>query len=178
MTAIPDEAKVELDQYFEEGIHEVKIQGITLEDEGTERFEVGVKGKNGEQATVRMYLTEKAMKYTIDNLRKIVVHNTPDKLKKDAARDEVNACKTTEELLGLLQKKLENADCWYSKFKNGQQYQAVDKDGTEVTRDSYDTRLSSFEPTPPKNVVTAQKAAAVVGGGEITKDNLGEFPFK
>jgi hypothetical protein len=170
MTAIPDEAKEEIGQYFNEGIHKVKITGVVHQDMGDKEYlEVGISGDGGETGEVRMYLTEKALKYTINTIRTIFVHNQSTEANKTAVRNAVNACRTTEEFAKLCQK-LEGKECWYSKFKTGSTYQNAQGE----TKDSYSNNLFGYEPKPPKNVQTAQKAADTMGGGEIT---IEEFPF-
>jgi hypothetical protein len=168
MTAIPEEAKQEIGIYFEEGIHKVKISGTALECPADKEYlEVSIEGENGESTEVRLYLTEKAMKFSINTIRSIFVHNTEES-KKELVRDAVNACKTTEELAILCQK-LDGMECWYSKYKSGTTY----TNASGEVKNSYNNNLFAYEPKPPKN--NTQTVKSIVGGQEITSGE--EYPF-
>lgn len=171
MTTIKDEDKEEIGLYFKEGIHKVIVTGVVHQDMGDKEYlEVGIKGEGGETGEVRMYLTEKALKYTINTIRAIFVHNVSE-ADKQAARDAVNACKTTEEFAKLCET-LDGKECWYSKSKTGTQYTNAQGE----LKDSYSNNLFGYEPKPSRQEQVAQKVKDFMGG-EVTKDNLEEFPF-
>lgn len=173
MANIPDEAKQELDMYFDEGIHEVIVQGVVLNTDNPEKeyLEVGVIGSEGQSADVRMYLSEKAMRYSIDTIRKIMVHNVAED-KKEAVRKAIDACKTTEELTKLAQK-LEGMSCWYSKFKTGTTY----TNSQGEVKNSYSNNLFGYEPKPPKHIQQAQAVQDLMSSDAQKPFDPNDFPF-
>lgn len=172
MVKIPAEAKEEITytEYLPEGIHEVKVVSITPEVNANDKeyFEFTVENEEGAIGTAKLYMSEKAIKYSVNTIRGIFVHNTVEK-NKDAIRDRVNACETTEELLKLSQS-LIGKQCWYSKFPNGQTYT---NQAGEV-RNSFDTNISHFEPKAPAPKSREDEVNELLGGD---KADTSEVPF-
>lgn len=165
-----DKEEVTYTQYLPEGIHEVKITGITQETNanGKEYFEFEVADEDGQVGNARLYMSEKAMKYSISTIRGIFVHNTVEK-NRDAVRKQVDLCEDTDELFKLSQALVKRqAKAWYSKHQNGQTY--VNNKGE--TRNSYDVNISHFEPKPPKQMT----ADELIAKSEPI-DDLDDIPF-
>lgn len=127
------------------GVHKVQIAAVGLgtTDSDKEYVEIEVVGENGEEDTARVWFTsDKAANYSFNVLRQIYVHNAPEE-KKDAARDTMDACKSTEELVDRLQEKLLGGECWFSKYPDpSRTYQAAD--GT--TKQSINKNVYGYQP--------------------------------
>lgn len=126
------------------GVHKVQISAIGLEEKGgKECVEVSVVGDNGEEDTAAVWFsTDKAANYSFNVLRQIYVHNAPED-KKDAARDAMDACKDTTELVDKLQAKLIGGECWFTKYPDPTRtYQA--QDGS--IRQSVNKNIYGYEP--------------------------------
>ena len=172
MVKIPAEAKEEITytEYLPEGIHEVKVVSITSEVNANDKeyFEFTVENEDGAVGTARLYMSEKAMKWSVNTIRGIFVHNTVEK-NKDAIRDKVNSCETTEELFEMSQS-LIGKQCWYSRFPNGQTYRTQ----AGELRNSFDTNISHFEPKAPAPKSREAQVDELLGG-EVVDASDGPF---
>lgn len=155
-------------QYFGAGVHEATITAVLAEksNSGTPYLEFAV-AKGEAEGSAKLYLSEGALKYTIDRIRKIAVHNT-DEDKKDATRELFNSIKNAADLYSIA-KKLEGKQCWYTVKKTDETY--VNKDGDVKYR--YETNIWGYEPTL-KEKETSEPTAEDIDGEEI---NLDEIPF-
>lgn len=141
------DAKQSLGLYFGEGVHKVKIIGVIQDknDNGSEYFEFGLEGENGEEGTARIYWTEKAQKYSFNAVRDIFVHNTKE-ANKDMIRAKVDATKDTDELFKLVDANLIDKEAWFKVEKAGTTY--VNNNGE--TKNSYNRNLYGYEPAMKK----------------------------
>jgi len=143
-----DDTKKPIGQYFGEGVHKVKIQGVvadTSPNSGSEYFEFGLLGENGEEGNARVYWTEKSQPYSFNTIRDIFVHNTKEE-NKDKVRDMVNATSNTDELLKLCQDSLEGKEAWLKVEKSGTTY----VNGAGETKESYNRNIYGYEPRMTK----------------------------
>ena len=167
MANFNDDTKKELNQYFGEGVHKVKIlavdQGKT--DDGKEYFEFKLEGENGEDGNARIYWTEKAQQFSFNTVRGIFVHNTIEK-NKDAIRKEVDATTNTDELFKLCQA-LKGKEAWYVVQKTDRTY--TNSDGE--TKFSYNRNLYGYE-----YVIKKTAAQDIMGDG--TPVDASEVPFE
>lgn len=182
MADFNDDDKKEIAQgaagFYEEGVYPVQIVDVTggETDKGSEFFEFEVVGAEGQEGKVRIYFTEKAKPYSFNTVRNIFVHNTVEK-NRDKVREQVDACKNTDELLKLCEA-LRGKDCWVLVQYTGDTYTnpSSGKSYKNVNRNLYGYE-PKFTPTPEAKTVSSVKQD-VGGGEEITTDNVNEvFPF-
>lgn len=162
--------------FFEEGVHKVKIEGAVVDklDDGREYIDVGIKGEGGEEAEVRLWLhTEGAAKFTIRTLQAIMVHNAKTEADKDKIRTYFIG-DFDDKKIAAVASKLDDKECWYSNFKNlDRPYTAAD--GT--TKYSYDRNITGYEPAP-KEKTPESVVMDTMGGGEKVEESADEpFPF-
>jgi hypothetical protein len=167
------------------GRHKVKIgfieQGFTNDDpeNGKEFVEVTVLGPNDEEDTARVWFTtDKAANYSFNVLRQIYVHNAPED-KKDAARDTIDAVKTTEELVEKLSEKLLGGECWFTKYPDPTRtYTAAD--GT--TRQSVNKNIYGYEPKERPDLIPQDGQTTIdqifPGATNVSDDAAGGIPKK
>lgn len=154
MADFNDEHKEEQGKYFDIGIHEVVITDVTggTNDNDKEYIEFTVEGagKDAKEGKARMWFTtDKAIKYTFNNIRGIFVHNAPED-KKEKAREIVNKTKNSEELVALCKKALVAKLAWYQVEQSDYTY--VNQAGE--TKNGYNRNITGYEPTPkPKTAV-------------------------
>jgi hypothetical protein len=104
--------------YFNYGVHKVHLGAIENgeTEAGKEYIELTLLGDNEEEDTARVWFTtDKAANYSFNVLKQIAVHNAPEK-SKDAARDAVDACQDTDELVKLFNEKVVGGECWLSVY--------------------------------------------------------------
>lgn len=170
MAKFTDEHKQEMGNYFNEGVHKVKITGVALgKTQGTEKefMEFDVQGEQGQEASVRIWFTtDKAIKYSFNVVKSIFTHNAPE-AKKDDARAFVDKIKDTEELEKACQA-LIGKEAWYSVFENPNR--TYEKDG--VTKNSFDRNISGWEPQVKKIEKTEPEPTVEGKNGE---EPFGDF---
>lgn len=166
-----DKEEITFTEWLPEGVHKVKIQSIEQKTNTNDKeyFEFTVADENDATGIHRLYMTEAAMKYSINTIRDIFVHNTVQK-NRDIIRDKVNKCEDTDELFKLSQS-LVGKECWYSRFANGQTYPG--SDGT--MRNSYDTKIAGYELKPPAEKSKEAQVNDLLGGAQEVDDN--DVPF-
>lgn len=168
------------------GVHKVQLalfeQGFTDDDpeNGKEFVEISVLGPNEEEDTARVWFTtDKAANYSFNVLRQIYVHNAPED-KKDAARDTIDAVKSTEELVAVLNEKLIGGEAWFTKYPDPTRtYQAADGS----TRQSINKNVYGYKPNlredlmPKDDQVTKSNVDKIFPGNEkVDGDAAGGIP--
>ena len=146
MADFNDDHKSETGNFFQEGVHKVKIAGVTGGEtpEGKEFIEFTVAGENGEEGNARMWFTtDKAIKFTFNTIRGIFTHNALEG-KKEAAKDMVNKVKNSDELVELCNKVLTGKEAWYQVEKTDRTYPAADGS----LKNSYNRNIYGYEPKP------------------------------
>lgn len=162
MAKFTDEHKEELkNNYFEEGVHKVKIQAVTLGKTSAPDFkeymQFDVVGEEGQEDQARIWFTtDKAINYSFNIVRGIFVHNAPES-KKESARKAVDAITDTQELEKAAQSLL-GKEAWFSVYKNPNRLYTA-KDGTQ--KPSIDRNITGYEPKarPIVAAPVAQSAA-------------------
>lgn len=154
--------------YLGIGVHEVFINSIELikANSGTLGLRFTVENADGKNDAT-FWLSEAALPYTIENVSRLVVHNTED-AKKDAARTFMSNITSAKELVDVAKEKLIDG-VGYLSVKASATQTYTDKDGN--VKPSLEKSLLAWRPkeTP------AQSAATVLGGGEPV--NPSELPF-
>lgn len=158
MAEINADHKLEMGNYFEEGIHKVKIAAINLgktQGEEKEFMEFDVLGENGEEASARIWFTtDKAIRYSFNVVKSIFLHNCSTEEKKEKMRKLLDGVTSTEQLAKVAQEALIGKEAFYSTFKSATRTY-VDADGE--TKASYDRNITGWEPqvkkiTPPETI--------------------------
>lgn len=138
------EEELEEQLFFREGVHEVMIGMAEFNETaaGDIYLHVAVAGKSGEESSARLYFTDKSTKYSIDTIRKILIHNAESDEKKAEIREYFNT--KVKCLLDLkpLARSLIGKQAWLKIEKSDRTY--VGEGGK--TRNSYDRDLYGFEP--------------------------------
>lgn len=158
------------------GVHDVTVTSVELVKAGTGTMGIqfNVENEDG-QGRVRMWLSEGALPYTIENVSRLMVHNA-DADKKDAARNFMSNIVSAKALFETLvetlkvrgEKKPFVAVLSIREAKDGSTY--TDKNGVE--RPSTESNLLSYRPkeTPVQSAVAAT-------GGELLAADGTELPF-
>ena len=105
--------------YFAFGVHKVQLGVAELDktDDDKEYAELTVIGSEGEEDKARVWFTTPgAIKYSFNVIRQIIVHNAKTDAAKEKARAAVDAVKTSEELIDLLNEKCLAGELWFSKL--------------------------------------------------------------
>lgn len=165
--------------YLGIGIHDVAVVSVELTkaSTGTLGIQFNVENEDG-QGRVKMWLSEAALPYTIENISRLVVHNA-DADKKEAARimmanivSAKDLYNTMQSILDTLAKKKTPFVAYLSirEAKDGSTY--LDKNGVE--RPSTESNLLSYRPKE-----TAVQSAVAATGGELVadKDTIDGLPF-
>lgn len=155
------------------GVHDVVVSSVELTKASTGTFglQFNVENEDG-QGRVKMWLSEAALPYTIENVSRLVVHNA-EADKKDAARNMMSNIISAKELfntvqaiLAELEKKKKPFTAYLSIRERADGSTYKDKNGVE--RASTESNLLSYRPkeTPTQSVVKAT-------GGEVVTKNDG-----
>jgi hypothetical protein len=165
MANFTDDHKTEAGKYFQEGVHKVKIVSVTsdINENNKEYIEFFVEGSNGEEDSVRTWLTtDKAIKYTFNTIRGIFVHNALEG-KEDAARDMVNKVTNSEELVALCNKVLAGKEAFLTVEKSDYTY--TNAAGEE--KHGYNKNLTGYEPKPKETKPNALEGAVNLNADEV-----------
>lgn len=164
-----NEHKAEQGAYFPEGIHTVKILGVTggANENGKEYIEFTVGGENGEEGTARMWFTtDKAINFTFNTIRTLFVHNAL-KGKEEAAKEMVNKVTNSEELIDVCNEALVGKEGFYVVEKSDYTY----TNQAGELKHGYNRNLYGYKPKQSGN----KSVDDTFGGGvEIIDD---EVPF-
>lgn len=155
--------------YLGLGIHEVYIQTITLvkANSGTLGMRLDVENEDG-KSDATFWLSEAALPYTIENVSRLIVHNTAED-KKEAARNFMSNIVSAKELFTVAQEKLIEGVAFLS-IKESKTQTYTDTKTGEI-KPSMERNLTSWKPKED----VAQTAAAIMGGG--TPAPKGNIPF-
>jgi hypothetical protein len=165
--------------YLGIGIHDVAVTSVELTkaSTGTLGIQFNVENEDG-QGRVKMWLSEAALPYTIENISRLVVHNAESD-KKEAARNMMSNIVSAKELFSTMQailveleKKKKPFVAYLSIRERADGSTYTDGQGTE--RPSTDTNLLSYRPK-----ATSTQAAIATTGGELVadKDTIDGLPF-
>lgn len=152
------------------GVSKVQISAIGLDhtDDNKEFVEVEVVGANGEEDSSRLWFTsDKAANFSFNVLRQIYVHNAPEEVK-EAARETMDAVKTTEELVEKLQEKLLGGECWFTKYYDPSRTYTTDSG----TFRSVNRNVFGYEPKLRTDLMPQEAA----GGTAVDKTFPGATP--
>lgn len=149
---LSEEDVAENGYYFREGVHEVIISDVEFMESKDKKIyaEFKVVGKNGEEATPRIYFTENAKKISIDTIRKILVHNAETEEVKQAIRDKFKKVTNLLDLNSFLEK-TKGKQAWLKVEKSDHEYT---DEATGEVKISYNRNIYGFEPkiTPKPEV--------------------------
>lgn len=164
--------------YLGIGIHDVVVTSVELVQAktGTLGIQFNVENENG-QGRHRLWLSEAALPYTVENVSRLMVHNANDDKKAEARLYMANIV-SAKDLFTTVQETLKAREKTKKPFvavlsireaKDGSTY--TDKNGIE--RPSTETNLLTYHPkeTQVQAVVTA------TGGEVIPTEGLGNLPF-
>lgn len=158
-------------KYFDAGNHEVILQSLEVvtPENGSPYIKVSVLGTEDQEADVRLYISEKAVVYTVQKLARIAVHNTEGETKKTAIRESFKKIDDTDKLTDKFLSNMKNMDAWLNAYEdvNGQQK----PNGGYYLR--YD--IDSF-PREPKKTTADDLVSKFVAEGATPVDN-DEIPF-
>lgn len=153
------------------GVHEVFIQSVELTEAktGTIGMKFIVESPDG-KSEVTMWLSEAALPYTIENVSRLVVHNTGED-KKDAARIYMSNVVSAKELVDIAKEKLTDGVAFLS-IRESKTQTYTDKNGEE--KPSLERNLLSYK---PKETPAQAVAKVIPGGSEADKSILNDLPF-
>lgn len=157
--------------YLSIGIHEVLIQSIELfkANSGTLGIKFNVENPDG-KADATFWLSEAALPYTIENVSRLVVHNTAEE-KKAEARNFMSNIVSAKELFEVAQAKLVDGVAILS-VRESKTQTYTDKNG-EV-KPSLEKNLLSYKPKAD----TQQTVAKEMGGGApVDEKTKLDIPF-
>lgn len=164
--------------YLGIGVHDVVVTSVELVKASTGTLGIQFNVENDEgQGRVRMWLSEGALPYTIENVSRLMVHNAAEDKKSEARLHMANIVsakelfETVQQTLAVREKNGNPFVAYLSirEAKDGSTY--TDKNGVE--RPSTESNLLSYRPkeTPVQSAVKAT-------GGELIDPKTGlELPF-
>lgn len=139
-----DKVAQERKEYMPFGVNVVKLLGATAAetDAGKDYIELTVENADGIEDSARVWFVGGASKYSFQTIQTIVVHAAKEG-DKEKARQAVEACKDTDELAELLNKKCVNAELWLTKYYD-QTRTYTNQNGE--TKKSVNTNIYGYEP--------------------------------
>lgn len=157
--------------YLGLGVHDVFIKSIALTkaNSGTLGLRFSVENPDG-QSDATFWLSEAALPYSIENVSRLVVHNTPEE-KKDEARTFMSNITSAKDLVKVAQAKLIDGVAFLSIRQSKTQTYTDQKTG-EV-KPSLERNLLSYKPKADAQ----QTATAVVGGTTVDEKTKLNIPF-
>lgn len=158
--------------YLGLGIHDVFIQSVELikANSGTIGMRFNVENPDGKNDAT-FWLSEAALPYTIENVSRLVVHNTPEE-KKDDARNFMSNIVSAKEVFEIAKAKLTGGVAVLSVRESKTQTYTDTKTG-EI-KPSLEKNLLSYRPKED----TQQSAAKAMGGGAPVDDKTKiDIPF-
>ena len=157
-------------QFLGVGVHEVKIveMELTKADTGTLGIKFDVENEEG-QNMVSMWLSPKALPYTIRNISRLIIHNTPED-KKEKAKEFLAKIDSAEKIYEVACEKLMGAKA-FLQVKESETRTYTNAHGE--TKASLDRSLLSYKPVEKKTDV--QKVAEVMASDDEL--DLGDIPF-
>lgn len=154
------------------GIHDVFIESVELlkAESGSLGIKCNVESEDGKNNAV-FWLSEKALPYTIENISRLVVHNTPED-KKDAARNFIANITSAKAIFEVAKEKLVGGVGVLVVTES--KTRTWTNTTTGEVKPSLETNLQTWKPK-----ADAQQAAvaAVGGGGVIDEKTKLQLPF-
>ena len=170
---LEDKDFAERKPYFDAGVHEVAIQavrrGVMDNENKTEYVEFDVVGLQDEEASVRLWLSDKAAPYTLANLARIAVHNKESEADKQKVREAFKKITDTDQLDEKFLEKFVDMQCW---ILTEEDTNAPKPNGGFYLRNN----LYSWEPKP-KQITADDLTTANMKAGGTPVDN-DDVPFK
>lgn len=156
--------------YLGVGIHDVFIKSIELikANSGTLGMRFTVENEDG-QNDATFWLSEAALPYTIENVSRLVVHNTAED-KKAEARNFMSNIVSAKELLEVAKAKLSNGVAVLS-IRESKSSTYTDKNGD--VKPSLEKNLLSYKPKADAQ----QTVAATTGGTTVDAVTKLDIPF-
>jgi hypothetical protein len=157
--------------YLGLGIHDVFIEAVELfqANSGTLGIRFSVENENGKNDAT-FWLSEAALTYTIENVSRLVVHNTAEDKKADA-RNFMSNIVSAKQLFEVAKEKLTGGVAVLS-IRESKTQTYTDKEG--VVKPSLDKQLLSYRPKAD----VQQAAVAVAGGGTpVDQKTKLDIPF-
>lgn len=162
--------------YLGIGVHDVAVTSVELVEAktGTLGIQFNVENADG-QGRTKMWLSEAALPYTIENVSRLMVHNAPED-KKEAARVHMSNIVSAKDLFNTIVEALKTREKLKKPFtaflsireaKDGSTY----RDAKGVERASTESNLLSYRPTE-----TATQSAVASTGGELLPPGT-DIPF-
>lgn len=165
---------VRTDKFFRYGVHTVQMVGFSTgksEKKGTDYIEIGFVDPENEECegSVKIWFTDKSAIFSIDRIRQIILHNTPED-KHDKAKEAINSCKNHEELAVLLSKKMTGKEAFISVYP--EPYTTTEGEAKKGSRtEIYGYPVKLDESKMPKN----NEGVTVDDAKEVFNDDV---PFK
>lgn len=128
--------------YFQHGIWEVTIKDVDLDtnSNGNDFLRFTVEGENGEETDrPTMFLTEKALPWTMASIQGILVHNAKTDLAKEKVRKYLRTVKTVDDLDPT---RLTGATAWLEVKPSDREF--TREDGSKGYYDDF--RLTHYKP--------------------------------
>lgn len=152
-------------EYFDVGVYEVTITSTERQDPaGKSPYAAfDVQGTGGQEANIRLYLSDKATPYTLQKLATIAVHNKTSEADKEKVRTAFKAIDDTDKI----------DDKFLAKFDGMQAWISVEEDlSSPKPNGGYykNFNIFGYEPKPRVNPISADAKA-----GETL--DLNEIPF-
>lgn len=158
--------------YLGLGVHEVFVESVELvkANSGTIGMQVNVENEDG-KGRATFWLSEAALPYTIENVSRLIIHNTAED-KKDKARTYTSNIVSANEIFNVAKEKLDGG-VGYLSIKESKTQTYTDKKTGEI-KPSLETNLTPWKPKAD----TQQAAVKAVGGGTpINEETKSEIPF-
>lgn len=158
--------------YLGLGIHDVFIESVELlkASTGSLGIKFNVHNEEGKNNAV-FWLSEKALPYTIENVSRLVVHNTAED-KKEEARNFIANITSAKAIFEVAQQKLvEGVAVLVVKESKTQTY--TDKNTGEI-KPSLETNLQTWK---PKADAQQTAAKAMGGGAPVDEKTKLDIPF-
>jgi hypothetical protein len=135
------------------GVHEVFVKSIELTQAktGTLGMKFTVENEEGKNEVTK-WLSEGALPYTIENVSRLIVHNTPED-KKTAARNHMANIVSAKDIVAIAKEKLIEGQVWLSVKDKGDTYTDTK---TGELKPSYDRDLLSYKPKQTQEQAVAE----------------------
>lgn len=158
--------------YLGLGVHEVFVKSVELvkANSGTLGMQINVENADG-LGRATFWLSEAALPYTIENVSRLVVHNTAED-KKAAARTFMANITSPKEIFNVAKEKLDGGVAYLS-IKESKTQTYTDKKTGEI-KPSLETNLTSWK---PKEDVQQSATKAMGGGAPLSEAEKSEIPF-
>lgn len=159
------------------GVTKVQLMLAESSPEGAEKeyIDIHVTTAEGLEDRARLWFTGGATNISFNTLRQIIVHGAQGDDQKAKARDAVDACADTDELVALINEKCIGGECWVTKYYDPSR---TYENSAGETKRSINTNIYGYEPKL-KPELMPQKSGADLFHEAATKVMPGskEVPF-